>query len=238
MMVLLNLAFRDSPRLFEIKKSAQKTAFLNGEGDAWFERNSHYEVEKFDHVDNEILQHLPKGNSVLEIGCADGRRLARIQKILGTDIKLVGIDPSTAAIEQGLTTFQGIDLRIGTDDDLPKDELFETVILGFCLYLCDRALLSKIVSEVDRVLADDGTLIITDFDPPHPRIRQYRHHEGLWSYKMDYSALFTALPHFCQSAKRSMSHQGADWEMSESERIAVWVLKKHINAGYSLETDD
>ena len=150
MMVLLNLAFRDSPRLFEMKNSAQRTAFLNGEGDAWFERNSHYEVKKFDHVDNEILLHLPKGNSVLEIGCADGRRLARIQKILGTDTKLVGIDPSTTAIKQGLTAFQGIDLRIGTADDLPKDELFETVILGFCLYLCDRALLSKIVFGVTK----------------------------------------------------------------------------------------
>ena len=221
-----------------MEDSVQRTAFLNGEGDAWFHRNASYEVDKFDHVDNEILQHLNQESNILEIGCADGRRLARIQKIVGTDTKLVGIDPSTAAIEKGLATFQGIDLRIGTADVLPLNELFGTVILGFCLYLCDRTLLSKIVSEVDRVLADNGTLIITDFDPPHPRMRQYRHHEGLWSYKMDYSTLFTAMPHFCQSAKRSMSHQGADWEMSEGERIAVWVLKKHINAGYSLETDD
>ena len=221
-----------------MEDSVQRTAFLNGEGDAWFHRNASYEVDKFDHVDNEILQHLNQESNILEIGCADGRRLARIQKIVGTDTKLVGIDPSTAAIEKGLATFQGIDLRIGTADVLPLNELFGTVILGFCLYLCDRTLLSKIVSEVDRVLADNGTLIITDFDPPHPRMRQYRHHEGLWSYKMDYSTLFTAMPHFCQSAKRSMSHHGGDWEMSEGERIAVWVLKKHINAGYSLETDD
>jgi len=220
-----------------MENSAQRTAFLNGEGDAWFHRNASYEIDKFDHVDNEILQYLNQESNILEIGCADGRRLARIQKIVGTDTKLVGIDPSTAAIEKGLATFQGIDLRIGTADVLPLNELFGTVILGFCLYLCDRTLLSKIVSEVDRVLADNGTLIITDFDPPHPRIRQYRHHEGLWSYKMDYSSLFTAYPHFNQSSKKSMSHQGGDWEISEGERIAVWVLKKHINIGYSLEAD-
>ena len=112
-----------------MEDSVQRTAFLNGEGDAWFHRNASYEVDKFDHVDNEILQHLNQESNILEIGCADGRRLARIQKILGTDTKLVGIDPSTAAIKQGLTAFQGIDLRIGTADDLPKDELFETVIL-------------------------------------------------------------------------------------------------------------
>jgi ubiquinone/menaquinone biosynthesis C-methylase UbiE len=220
-----------------MKNSTQRTAFLNGEGDAWFNRNAHYKLDQFDHVDKEILQHIPLGSNILEIGCADGRRLARIQKVVGTGSRLVGIDPSSAAVTQGLTTFQDLDLRIGTADDLPQSEFFEIVILGFCLYLCDRGLLSKIVSEVDRVLKDDGTLIITDFDPPHPRTRQYRHHEGLWSYKMDYSSLFTAYPHFNQSSKKSMSHQGGDWEISEGERIAVWVLKKHISIGYSLEAD-
>ena len=217
---------------------SQKQIFLDGEGDAWFNRNANYEIDQFDHVDKEILEHLPRKTDTLEIGCADGRRLARIQKIHSTDSKLVGIDPSTSAIREGFIKFPDLDLRVGTADDLPANESFDSVILGFCLYLCDRALLSKIVSEVDRVLIDNGTLIIVDFDPPHPRKRQYRHHEGLWSYKMDYSTLFTALPHFSQSSKKSMSHQGADWEQSEGERIAVWVLKKHIDAGYSLEADD
>lgn len=221
-----------------MENSTQRTAFLNGEGDAWFNRNANYEIDQFDHVDKEILQHLSRESNILEIGCADGRRLARIQKVLGTDSRLVGIDPSTAAIQQGLIKFQGLDLRIGTADDLPLNEFFSTVILGFCLYLCDRTLLSKIVAEVDKVLLDNGTLIIVDFDPPHPRRRQYRHHEGLWSYKMDYSTLFTTFPHFSQSSKKSMSHQVAEWEKSEEERIAVWVLKKHINGGYSTEADD
>ena len=158
-----------------MENSTQRTAFLNGEGDAWFNRNANYEIDQFDHVDKEILQHLSRESNILEIGCADGRRLARIQKVLGTDSRLVGIDPSTAAIQQGLIKFQGLDLRIGTADDLPLNEFFSTVILGFCLYLCDRTLLSKIVSEVDKVLLDNGTLIIVDFDPPHPRRCQYRH---------------------------------------------------------------
>jgi ubiquinone/menaquinone biosynthesis C-methylase UbiE len=237
-MVQPNLAFKDWLRISGMENSAQRSAFLNGEGDAWFNRNANYEISQFDHVDKEILEHLPPESNILEIGCADGRRLARVQRTLGSYSKLVGIDPSTAAIQEGLAKFEGLDLRVGTADDLPANETFDSVILGFCLYLCDRALLSKIVSEVDRVLIDSGTLIIVDFDPPHPRKRQYRHHEGLWSYKMDYSTLFTALPHFSQSSKKSMSHQGADWEQSEGERIAVWVLKKHIDAGYSLEADD
>jgi ubiquinone/menaquinone biosynthesis C-methylase UbiE len=217
---------------------SQKQIFLDGEGDAWFTRNADYDIDQLDHVDKEILKHLPQKADVLEIGCADGRRLARIQQSHRSNSKLVGVDPSTSAIQVGLTKFQGLDLRIGTADTLPTNESFGSVILGFCLYLCDRKLLSKIVSEVDRVLLDNGTLMIIDFDPPHPRKRQYKHHDGLWSYKMDYSTLFTALPHFCQSSKKSMSHQGADWEQSEGERIAVWVLKKHINAGYSSEADD
>jgi len=152
-------------------------------------------------------------------------------------MKLVGIDPSQEAINFGKVTFLDLDLRVGTAEALPEDEKFDAVILGFCLYLCDRNHLSKIVSEVDRVLNDMGVLIIVDFDPAQPRRRKYRHHEGVWSYKMDYSKLFCAFPHFVLSDKHSMSHSGSNWVNVESERIAIWTLRKNYFGGYSEELD-
>ena len=215
----------------------QRSVFLNGEGDEWHSRNSADELTELDHIDLVIHQSLDSCAAVLEIGCADGRRLARIMENCKGISTFVGIDPSSAAIKAGSARFDGLDLRVGTADSLPNGELFDAVIIGFCLYLCDRELLSKIVSEVDRVLTDGGVLVLVDFDPPHPRRRRYRHHKGVWSYKMDYSQLFSVLPHFVLSSKKSMSHSGNKWEEEERERIAVWSLRKNLSGGYSEEQD-
>jgi ubiquinone/menaquinone biosynthesis C-methylase UbiE len=150
---------------------------------------------------------------------------------------LVGIDPSRSAISSGLNQFIDLDLRVGTADALPQGETFDAVIIGFCLYLCDRDLLSKIVSEVDRVLKDQGVLILIDFDPPHPRRRKYRHRDGVWTYKMDYSLIFSALPHFILTSKTSMSHSSNTWVLDERERVALWSLRKNLTGGYSEEED-
>jgi ubiquinone/menaquinone biosynthesis C-methylase UbiE len=215
----------------------QRKIFLANEGDAWFKRNKEIGLNEPDHIDECIINQLSECNSVLEIGCADGRRLSRLRQKFGPNIELAGIDPSEAAITFGKASFPSLDLRIGTADSLPADKKYDTVILGFCLYLCDRELLSKIVSEVDRVLNDQGSIVIVDFDPPHPRRRKYRHHEGVWSFKMDYSKMFTALPHFVLSYKKSMSHLDSNWSSTEGERIAVWMLRKNIAGGYSEESD-
>ena len=220
-----------------MESANQRSAFMEGEGDAWFKRNLSYVPDQLDHVDRLILNNIHPGGSILEVGCADGRRLARIRSFVGKDAKLVGIDPSQAAIDSGMSKFSEIDLRIGTADQLPSDEVFNTVIIGFCLYLCDRSLLTKIVSEVDRVLVENGTLIIVDFDPPHPRRRRYRHLDGLWSFKMNYADLFTAFPQFVLSSKHSMSHTSELWEDDETERIAVSTIRKNTEFGYSLEPD-
>ena len=217
---------------------SQRNAFIESEGDAWFKRNVDYVPDQLDHVDRLILQGIQPDGNILEVGCADGRRLARIRTAIGGGMSLVGVDPSGAAIKSGMSKFSDLDLRIGTADDLPRNETFSTVILGFCLYLCDRHLLTKIVSEVDRVLVENGTLIIVDFDPPHPRRRRYRHHDGLWSFKMNYAELFTVFPQFVLSSKESMSHSGDQWESNETERIAVWTIRKNNEFGYSLESDD
>lgn len=215
----------------------QRNIFLNGEGDEWHSRNRENGLDEIDHIDRIIHQSLDKCSSVLEIGCADGRRLARMKENYSAISTLVGIDPSSAAVEAGLSRYANLDLRVGTADALPADEFFDVIVIGFCLYLCDRELLSKIVSEVDRVLKDGGVIVIVDFDPPHPRRRIYQHREGVWSYKMDYSKPFCSLPHFVLSSKTSMSHADNAWEIDERERVAVWSIRKNLSGGYSEESD-
>ena len=66
-----------------------------------------------------------------------------------------GIEPSFKAVETACTS--GVNAVQGTADRLPyRDGLFDVVVFGFCLYLCDREDLFRIASEADRVLNDQG----------------------------------------------------------------------------------
>ena len=64
------------------------------------------------------------------------------------------------------------------------------------MYLIDRSLLMKAVSEADRVLKDNGFLVITDFDPIYPFKNKYLDMDQIHSYKADYSKLFLANPSY------------------------------------------
>lgn len=215
----------------------QREVFLNGEADAWFLRNRVASHGPASSVDTRIAAHMDRASSILEVGCADGRRLANLVALRPELSRVAGIDPSTAAVEDGNAAWPDLDLRVGSADRLPFDEQFDVVILGFFLYLCDRSLLPRIVTEVDRVLSDGGVLAIIDFDPPNPRRRLYRHHDGVWSYKMDYSVPFLAYPSYVHVEKHSFSHASDGWVAEESERVALHVLRKQLSGGYADEDD-
>ena len=161
---------------------------------------------------------------MLEIGCSDGRNLAWLRDRTGCSA--AGLDPSGVAIATGLDRRPELDLRVGTADHLPFEGPFDLVLLGFCLYLCDREDLPTIVAEVDRVLAPGGYVAIIDFDPPTPRRRNYRHRDGISSYKMDHMSLFTAFPTYTAAGKLTGSHAGPGWTADASERIALSIAVK------------
>ena len=200
---------------------SQKQAFLNGEGDQWWDRNK--DKVKYPPSDPVIraVKMLPKPDSILEIGCANGGRLNELQKL--TCAEYIGIDPSQKAIKQGWQ-FSDVELYIGTADNLPFDRSFDIVIFGFCLYLVDRECLFKVVSEADRVLADGGHLIIYDFAPETPCSTPYEHLDGVTSYKMDYSRLFTANPAY---------REKSCWTADEEEGTSVSIIQKNLAGGYN-----
>ena len=197
---------------------SQKHAFLNGEGDQWWDRNK--DKVKYPPSDPVIraVKMLPKPNSILEIGCANGGRLHELHKLTGAEC--FGIDPSQKATdERPLYT----DLIQGTADELPFNRTFDIVIFGFCLYLLDRECLFKAVSEADRVLADGGHLLIYDFYPEVPCSTPYEHLDGVTSYKMDYSRLFTSNPAYRVTSR---------WTADKEEGTSVIILQKNLAWGY------
>lgn len=202
----------------------QKEVFIAGEGDEWFERNraslsaNNPAVELLKQIEL-----LPK--KILEVGCSNGFQLNRFREEFGCEC--FGVDPSPKAISDGLARFPGLNLATGTAENLQyEDGSFDTVILGFCLYLCDRKDLFKIACEANRVLQDKGTLAITDFCPPFPFKNRYSHCEGIYAYKMDYSKMFLWNPAYSEVAKFVYSHSGYELRDNPDERIATIILRK------------
>lgn len=224
-----------------MKSSAfcQKEIFMSGEGDGWFQRNTASLEESRKNREwlyEQIVMEIQEGASFLEIGCADGSNLAGI--LDSKKIKGFGIDPSSEAIQSGREKYPDLSLSVGSSDSLKfEDSSMNAVWMGFCLYLVDRPFLMPTVSEVDRVLKNNGVLIITDFDPGYPVKRSYSHVSGCSSWKMDYSRLWLANPAYSLVRKISYSHCGKTFHPDPQERIATWILKKSEDSAYSVYSE-
>jgi ubiquinone/menaquinone biosynthesis C-methylase UbiE len=170
-------------------------------------------------------------NNILEIGCSNGSRLQLIKEKL-TEYKFFGIDPSREAIEEGKKKY-GLNLQVGTADFLPfEDSFFSIIVFGFSLYLCDRKDLFKIASETDRCLCDNGYLIIKDFQPPFPYKNDYKHLEGIFSYKMDYSRMFSWNPVYTEIFNTIFNHSKNISMENPDERVGIKVLLKNSTYAY------
>lgn len=213
----------------------QKQAFISGEGDCWYERNLHLDLNERINSDL-ILKDIERLNlsvkKCLEIGCAEGWRLAELNKRYAC--QCFGIDPSKKAIESGSAMYPELTLKQGTADVLPyTDQTMDLVIVGFCLYLCDRNELFKIASEIDRVLSNEGVLIVLDFYSEQPYKNDYTHFNGIKSYKMDYIKMFTWNPIYQIISNIVTDHDGNGIVIEKNERISLFSLRKSMKDAYS-----
>lgn len=214
--------------------ASQKDAFLAGEGDAWFQRNQAV-TGRPGYLDQDpiiaAVAEIRRAQSssaienlrLLEIGCSNGRRLARLRDEHGLDV--AGVEPSAAATADAAS--QGLDVKVGTADHLPQaDASFDIVAFGFCLYLCDPADLFRIANEADRVTRSPGWIIVHDFFSRVPTERPYHHLPGVVSRKMDYRTLFDWHPHYTCYSHHVGRHQTGAFEDDHDEWVATSVLRK------------
>lgn len=199
----------------------QADIFLEGEGDAWLDRNRD-KLGRHDLVTELIQsrwQNPPK--RVLEIGCANGWRLAKLRGIYGCEI--LGIDPS---LQAGL---EAAEMRVpviqSTASALPVSGLYDMVIYAFCLYLTDPQDWLRIAAAGDQVLADGGALIIHDFmrvpcpTSNGPYACSYKHRSGVLAYHIDFSQLWLGNPAYSVQCT---------WRCGEDEEIIV--LRKNLSS--------
>ncbi|GAA5159283.1 class I SAM-dependent methyltransferase [Viridibacterium curvum] len=212
--------------------TTQDDVFGKSEGDAWFQRNVAC-LSDVDHPDRmlDILSRLDERegiNSVCEVGCAHGWRLARLPEALPNVQRRAGFDLSAAAIEDGMRRCPELELRVGGASAPPFHEQFDLVIVNFVLHWVDRSLLLKTLAAVDDLVAPGGWLAVGDFLPDSPCRRRYHHRPDveLYTYKQDYSAAFTATGLY-REVSRSVHHHadtGHGLQAADAGDRAVCVL--------------
>ena len=219
----------------------QKKIFLQEEADAWFERNrvaiSKFDIES-DPVATIIKKYRIESTSCLEVGCSAGHRLNGLKSIFPHS-KYYGIDPSTRAIHYGRNNFTSLDLSIGTVDDLSIYDTgqFDLIILGFLFYVLDRSLLLKAVAEIDRVLKNEGFIVLVDFQAVKPVRVKYHHITQFeaFSYKQSYENIFTSSCLYHLLEKNTLIHNMDNHFDSSSDfknQYSVTLLKKNIHVAY------
>ena len=213
----------------------QKEIFINKEGDQWFKRNLN-NSRNFKDI-NSFIPLIKDKDKILEIGTSDGIKLDYLsRKLSNLNLGLFGIDPSCKSINSGSQKYPNLNLKQGTSDQIEfEDKYFNVVILGYCLYLVDRELLFKTISEVDRILKHGGYIVITDFETPFPIKRRYENAEGVFSYKNNYPNFFLGGGHYSLINKIHFSHSTDIFNPDFNERVSTSVLyKEHYSKIYRL----
>jgi 2-polyprenyl-6-hydroxyphenyl methylase / 3-demethylubiquinone-9 3-methyltransferase len=122
----------------------------------------------FRDVLNQQLRIDPRGKKVLDVGCGGGI-LAEEFARLGCQV--MGIDPSASSLATARAHAQqaglDIDYRVGAGEDLPfADESFEVVCSSDVLeHVRD---LEKVISEIARVLKQDGVFLYDTINRTFP----------------------------------------------------------------------
>jgi len=171
----------------------QHDIFMDGEADAWYERNKPGLSD--DYKGDIMLDYLSslslEGKKVLDVGCGNGHRLS---KLLDKGIDAYGIEPSGKAVDSKVD--ERLHLFQGLSHDLARfpDGMFDIVTVFFVFHWIDRSKLLNTVSEIDRVLKNGGILAIADFFPAYPQRRTYHRNPklGIYTYKQDYPGMFRA----------------------------------------------
>jgi ubiquinone/menaquinone biosynthesis C-methylase UbiE len=128
-----------------------------------------------------------KGNTILEIGCCNGKRLDQYRRCLGSRTT-IGVDLSKKAIREGKKLHKKITFKNISSLEINKLKIkFDIIICGFFLYLLDREEIFNQFDLIYKILKNKGYLIIEDFDPLFKHTNKSIHNKKLKSFKMNYS---------------------------------------------------
>lgn len=224
------------------KMETQDKIFKEFEGNNWFERNKNSigskQMISSDFPIKLIELYNLKPKKCLEVGCSNGWRLNEIHKRL--ECECIDVEPSKNAIDDGEKKFKNIKFYNSSADSIPlDDESADLIIINFVFHWIDRRTLLKAVFEIDRVLKEEGHLIIGDFYPNYPTKVKYHHlpNRDVFTFKQNYTDIFISTSCYKMIAFLSGHHENHKLTTSvvSDSRMMTALLQKDINFNYELK---
>lgn len=216
----------------------QDNMFWHREGNQWFQRNKPLLTDADWLANDPVLRIIEMSGliprNVLEVGASNGYRLQALHHRFNCQV--TAVEPSQEAINDGQVRYPTIKFFRGLASHIPVEEdgQFNLVIVNFVFHWIDRSMLLRSVAEVDRMLADDGYLIVGDFYPDHPERVSYHHlpEANMWTYKQSYSDIFLAsnLYHLITFLTFDHASHQVDVEVSPRDRAQVALMRKTLDS--------
>jgi SAM-dependent methyltransferase len=216
----------------------QDQVFLHSESDRYFRRNAEALAADEMVAGDPILKILAdagvRPTCALEVGAANGYRLGALQRLTGC--RAVAVEPSSAAIADGRQHFPQVQFVQALAHELGGFAAgeFDLVIASFVLHWVDRIRLFETAAALDRVLADGGHFILSDFLPERPQRVHYHHRPDadIWTYKQDYASFWTASALYQSRGRWLFDHHTR--KLSETvppeDRCAVTLFRKELGS--------
>lgn len=172
-------------------------------------------------------------SEALDIGCAYGGTINNLMKTF-KDTKFYGIDPGKESIKiaEELINSDNALFSNGYSHDLPySDNKFDLIIITNVLQWIPRKYLIRTISEIDRVLKDNGIIFLMDFLPNKPITSKSKHNNKISIFKDDYSTFFTAYSWFKEVYREiSKIEDGED-----QQRVLSFIKKYPLENMYSFK---
>lgn len=175
-------------------KSTQEV-WKQSESDNWFDRNKLHlgsHSDRPDHVLRIIEIYGLQPSSVLELGGANGFRVAELQRVYNCEGMCV--EPSASAVDDGKKTYPNISFVQETVEEFQPQTAYDLTIVNFVLHWVGRDGLFKALNTIDASVKEGGYLIVGDFGTTTFRKRHYHHRTDveLYTFKAEYRAMFLA----------------------------------------------
>lgn len=103
-----------------------------------------------------FIDALPAGGHALDLGCGPGNAAARM---VARGLNVDALDASVAMVDLARQRY-GLEIRVGTFDDIDGTDIFDGVWAHFSLLHAKRSKFPRHVSDINRALKPGGTLLL------------------------------------------------------------------------------
>jgi len=118
---------------------------------------------KVSEVFNFFCEKLPKGSSVLDVGCGTGLPFAKL--LVERNFNVIGIDVSSRMVRIAQKNVPTAEFRELSMTDINFEKEFEGVLSSFSMLLLDPPLFKDIAGRIVRCLKNDGLFCLALNEP-------------------------------------------------------------------------